>query len=472
MKLVFSSIPRLYNDTYADSVEDFELVYNPLSEKGLVVLNKEASFLFSQVDNQKTLGDILKLAKREDPEVTFADIRWIFKDFLTSEIIYFNKPKSKTKLFSKRPKHLGVWLHITNQCNLCCTYCYVWKTPDKMSNEIAKKSVKKIIKSAKKHGLEKITFKFSGGEPLLELATVLELVSLARKLAQKVKIKTDFVVLTNGVLLSKKIANILKKEKIRVAVSLDGLEKYHDAQRIFPNGKGSFKFVEKGIKNLQKAKVPFNVSVTITSKNVENIPELTKYLLEHNIPFAFNFYRENPYVKEKLEGNDKKLVEYLKRAYQIIYKNPPRYSLVNGLLDRVVFKRPHLYTCGMGNSYIVVRQDGKIVSCQMTLEKPIGSIEDEDLIKTMREGNFVRPKSLTVEGKTPCKNCQWKYICCGGCPLLTFEQKGRHDVNSPYCAAYKALIPEALKVEAKRLIKYGSQVTKDQEQDVKSPFVL
>lgn len=472
MRITSTSTPRLYKGTYTDSVEDFLLVYNPLSEKGLVVLNKEASFLFSQIDNKKNLGDILALAKKEDSKVTLADVRRIFKDFLASEIIYINGPRSKTKLFSKKPKHLGVWLHITNQCNLRCTYCYVWKTPDKMNADIAKRSVRKIVRSAKKHGFEKITFKFSGGECLLELPIVLDLVSLARKLAQRAKIETDFVVLTNGVLLSQKVANILKKEKIRAAVSLDGLKKYHDAQRIFPSGKGSFKFVERGIKNLQKAKVLFNVSVTITSKNVENIPDLTKYLLENNIPFAFNFYRENPYAEEKLEGDDKKLVESLKKAYKIIYENPPRYSLVNGLLDRVVFKRPHLYTCGMGNSYIVVRQDGKLVSCQMTLEKPIGSIGDKDLVKTMKEGNFVRPKNLTVEGKIPCKDCQWKYICCGGCPLLTFEQKGKYSVSSPYCAVYKALIPEALRIEAKRLVKYGSQATKDREQDVESPFVL
>ena len=456
------SIPRLYENTYSDSVEDFLLVYNPISEKGISVLNKEATFLFKQIDNKKTISNIFSDAKRIDPDIELSDIVKVFKDFLSSEIIYFDSPKSKTKLFAKRPKRLGVWLHITNQCNLRCTYCYVWKSQNKMSEETAKKSIKKIITDAQKHGFRKITIKFSGGECLLEFPLVLDLVNLGRKFAKQAKIEIDFVVLTNGVLLTEEVAKKLKEANIRAAVYLDGLEKYNDLQRIFPSGLGSFKYVEKGINNLQKAKVPFNVSITITSKNIENIPDLTKYLLERHIPFAFNFYRENPFVKEELEGDDKKLVEYLKKAYKIIYENPPRYSLINGLLDRVTFKRPHLYTCGMGNSYIVVRHDGKIVSCQMTLEKPIGTIEDKDLIKTMNDGNFIRPKNLTVEGKSPCNACQWKYICCGGCPLLTFEQKGKYSVNSPYCSVYKALIPEALKIEAKRLIKYGARVDKQE----------
>ena len=450
-----SRIPHKYKNTYTDYVENFLLVYNPISDKGIAVLNKEAGFLFNLIDGKITINGILLLAKQKDPNVKLSDIENIFKDFVSSEIVYFNSPKNKEELFLKKPTHLGVLLHITNQCNLRCTYCYVYKSSDSMDNNLSEKALNKIINNAIQHGFKKITIKFSGGECLIKLHQVLDLVHLGRKLAKETNIEIEFVVLTNGVLLTEKIASTLKEENIRVAVSLDGMAKYHNAQRIFANGLGSFKFVEKGIFNLIKTKVPFNVSVTITSKNVENIPQLTKYLLERKIPFAFNFFRENPNVKEELEGDDKKLVKYLKKAYRIIYENPPQYSLINGLLDRVSFKRPHRWACGMGHNYIVARHDGKMVSCQMTLEKPIGSIDDNDLIKTMENGNFVEPKKLTVEDKNPCNTCQWKYICCGGCPLLTYEQRGKYTISSPYCAVYKKLIPEVLRIEAKRLIKYG-----------------
>ncbi len=456
MQIISSSIPHLYPQTYTDSVATNLLVYNPISEKGLAVLNREAQFLFHLVDGKRTIKEIYHEALKQDHQVKITDINNIFQSFYASEIIHFRNPKNKLKMFTKKPKHLGVWLHITNQCNLRCKYCYVWKTGEKMKEEIGAKAIGKILRDAKKHGFTKISLKFSGGECLLEFDHVLELLKLARKLAHKNNIEISPAVLTNGILISDEIAATLKKENIRAAVSLDGLGKYN-ANRIFPNCKSSFKFVERGIDLLLKYKVAFNVSVTVTRQNVENLPELTKYFLKKNIPFCFNFYRENPFVKEELYGDDKKLVEALKKSFQIIGENPPQYSLINGLLDRVTFKRPHLLTCGMGNSYIVVRHDGTLHSCQMTLEKPIGTIDDPDLVETMRKGNFVRPKGLNVEGKTPCKNCQWKYICCGGCPLLTNEQKNKYDTNSPYCTVYKALIPEALKVEAKRLIKYGKK---------------
>lgn len=451
-----NSIPNKYQETYIDEVGGFFLIYNPFSEKGLTVLNSEASFLYSLIDGKRTLDDILTLVKKRDKTATFNNIGTIIDDFISSEIVYFDKPKSKSFLFTTKPTHLGIWFHITNQCNLRCTYCYVYKTPDKMSSEIAKKAVDQIIYSAHKHGFKNITFKFAGGEPLLEFKQVLDTVNYARTLAFKKNIKIDFVIITNGVLLSDKICQTLKGNKLRLAISIDGLGKYHDKTRIFTNGLGTFKYVEKGIDNALKYKIPFNVSITISSKNIENIPELTSYLLKKKIPFAFNFYRENPNVKEELEGDDKKLVKYFKKAYSIISKSLPRDRIINGLLDRVTFTKPHLYTCGMGQNYIVVRHDGKLLSCQMIQNKAIGSIDDEDLIQTMLKGNFIRPKGLTVENKTPCKDCQWKYICCGGCPLLTNDQKGRYDTNSPYCLVYKELIPEVLKIEAERLIKYSN----------------
>lgn len=465
MKLFSTSIPHVYEDTYTGKVEGFLYIFNPLSEKGVAVLNKEAAYVFLLIDNKRKLGEILKLAQKKDTKIKLSHIIRIFKDFINSDIIYFDNPKTYKDVLNKKPRHLDVWLHITNQCNLRCTYCYVYKTQAKMTEEVANKAIYKIFTSAQKHGFKIITFKFSGGESLLEFPFVLRLVNKARKLGKKYNIQLDFCCLTNGVLLTEETAKLLKANNIRAAISIDGLEKYHNKTRIFPSGEGTFRYVVKGLENLLKADVPFNVMITISLNNIEGIPELTKILLSRNIPFTFNFYRENPFVSEEIEGDDRKLVKYLKKAYTYIYDNPPRYTLVNGLLDRVNFQKPHLFPCGMGNSYVVVRHDGKMTSCQMTLENPIGSINGEDLIKTMQNGNFVKPNNLTVQGKIPCKICQWKYICCGGCPLLTYRQKGRYDTNSPYCEVYKALIPEVLKIEAKRIIKYGDFIQNKSEEE-------
>lgn len=100
--------------------------------------------MFSLVDGKKTLAEILTLAQKKDKTTSLEDIKSLFKNFVFAEIVYLGEPKSKTPLLKKKPTHLSVWFHITNQYNLRCTYCYVSKTSDKMSDETVCKAIKKF----------------------------------------------------------------------------------------------------------------------------------------------------------------------------------------------------------------------------------------------------------------------------------------------------------------------------------------
>ena len=53
-----------------------------------------------------------------------------------------------------------------------------------------------------------------------------------------------------------------------------------------------------------------------------------------------------------------------------------------------------------------------------------------------------------------CRDCEWKYWCAGGCPLTTYRATGRYDVKSPNCNIYKAIYPQAMRLEGLRLLKY------------------
>jgi len=448
--------PKLYENIYTTEVGNYLLFFNSAFGK-LAILGKEAQLFYQLINGQRKIQDIFELVKAEGQNMNFPEVIQIFEKLLKSGIIYFGK-KNKIKPLSPSfiPKNLNVRILITSQCNLRCAYCYLYKKiPQElreMSDEILQKTIAQVIKNAKEHGFEKITIKFSGGEPLLQFKKILNCLRKTRKLVKGKNLEINFGILTNGTLVTEKIAKVLKEKNILTTVSLDGLPEYHDAQRVFPDGSGSFKYVERGLKNLQEIQAPFDISVTITSKNMENLPDFTKYLLDYRSPFTFSFYRKTPFANQELEINSKKLIYYLEQAYQIIYNNPPSYKLIDRLLDRVNPERPRLYSCGVGRNFLIVRPDGKIVSCPMTFETPIGSVEDKDLTKVIKRGDFT--KGVSVEERNLCRRCQWKYICGGGCPFLALKQKGDYKDSSPYCEVYKALIPEILKIEAKRLICY------------------
>jgi uncharacterized protein len=49
--------------------------------------------------------------------------------------------------------------------------------------------------------------------------------------------------------------------------------------------------------------------------------------------------------------------------------------------------------------------------------------------------------------------------CAGGCAVATFRATGRFDVRLPNCNIYKTIYPEALLLEAKRVLKYAAPST-------------
>jgi uncharacterized protein len=155
------------------------------------------------------------------------------------------------------------------------------------------------------------------------------------------------------------------------------------------------------------------------------------------------------------------LIKTFKRMYKEISLNPPNFSILNHI-DKISFNSPTVRICSAGSNYIGVRQDGKLASCQMTMDRVIGSISDKDLLETVRKGSFIKPASMTVEDRAACRKCLWKYACGGGCPFFVYQSYGRYDAKSPYCDVYRALIPEIFRIEAKRIIGNFSKSACDQ----------
>lgn len=64
----------------------------------------------------------------------------------------------------------GIWLHINNDCNLACSYCFVTdKSHTAMSTETINKTASVIANTARMHDIKQISLKFAGGEPTLVL---------------------------------------------------------------------------------------------------------------------------------------------------------------------------------------------------------------------------------------------------------------------------------------------------------------
>lgn len=352
------------------------------------------------------------------------------------------------------PTTLNAWLHVTNACNLNCTYCYVARSDEAMAPEVGHQAVDAVLRSAVGHGFSGVRLKYAGGEPSLNFSLVTGLHTYARARAEELGLMLEGVILSNGVELSDRLLRVLLAQNIGLAVSLDGLDERHNAQRPRIDGSGTAGSVQRTLERARALGLLPDVTVTVTDCNLDTLPETVAWLLEHDLPFALNFYREHRCSADRRELtlHDGRLVDGMRRAFAVIEANLPAYSLLNCLLDRVQMAGPHHYPCAAAHNYLVIDHHGRVAQCQMAMDRPVSTIWAEDPLASVQNtpGGI---SGLSVEAKEGCMTCEWRYWCAGGCPLQTYRAAGRYDTRAPLCAVYRALMPDLLRLEGLRLLK-------------------
>jgi len=247
----------------------------------------------------------------------------------------------------------------------------------------------------------------------------------------------------------------LKSGNIRVMISLDGLDQQHDAQRPFVNGKPSFHLVEQTIMRLIDQDHAPHLSITITNRNVSGIAGAVRFALERNLTFSLNFFRDNDCATSfpDLQYEEQEMVSGLLGAFGVIEEFIPPWSVLGSILDRGQLLRPQQRSCGVGQDYVVIDQRGQVAKCHMEIERTLGDIFHDDPLQLVRQDRS-SALNLTSAEKEGCRDCTWRYWCTGGCTVATFRATGRYDIKSPNCNIYKAIYPQALRLEGLRLLKY------------------
>jgi len=147
----------------------------------------------------------------------------------------------------------------TQRCNLRCIGCYAAscaETAATVPYDYADRVVGEV------HDLFGSRFvTISGGEPFMYRSQGRTLADIFRKYNDMF-----FLVYTNGTLIDDRTAGELASlGNVTPAISVEGFEAQTDQRR----GPGTFKKILKAMERLRQVGVPFGISVTATSKNVE-----------------------------------------------------------------------------------------------------------------------------------------------------------------------------------------------------------
>jgi radical SAM family uncharacterized protein len=255
---------------------------------------------------------------------------------------------------------------LTYNCNLRCKMCPFWKRPSKDSSIEREKAILRQIYDS---GVCAIAFE--GGEPLLR-KDLAEILAFSRSLP----LHTSLV--TNGTLLESRIDEIAPYINGTVYVSLDGLEKTHDAIR---GASGCFRKAVKGIMACRE-KVPVTINTTIMAENLSEIEDLVKLANELDTGISVAVAHDYCNAKASAPAGHEireiagKLAEMKKKGYPII----------NSLSYFKVFAKEKNWTCKPWASVNVSPEGNLVLPCYVRNEYASSVSVFETGIKTAISG--------------------------------------------------------------------------------------
>lgn len=350
-------------------------------------------------------------------------------------------------------------LHIAHDCNLRCEYCFAAKGDfgqgrKLMTYEIGKKAIDFLIeKSKNRHNLE---LDFFGGEPLMNMKVVKQIVEYARA-QEKIHNKNfRFTITTNGLLLNDDYIDFINKEMSNVVLSIDGRRDINDKLRVRADGTGSYDAIMPKYKKLVEKRGYDNYYVrgTFTRYNYD-FAEDVKHLYEEgfdqisvepvvsdpNLPYAIT-EEDLPRVFQEYEKLAKWLIDLRKNGKHINFFH----FMID--LDQGPCAIKRLRGCGCGNEYVAVTPEGDIYPCHQFVGMDgmkMGSLLDDTLNIQMKD-NFA---SANVYGKPECKKCWAKFYCSGGCNANNKQYRG--DILKPHtlsCELEKKRLECAIMIKA------------------------
>lgn len=366
-------------------------------------------------------------------------------------------------------------------CNLRCHYCYYLDKAEiyggrepRMSLEMLEHFVKEYIRA---NDVQDVYFNWHGGEPLLMgLDFYRKAVELQKKYADGKTVHNTLQ--TNGTLLTREWAEFFCDNRFLIGVSLDGPKNVHDMYRNGKAGASTFDRVIKGMAELYRARVDYNVMATVNKQSEGRGLEIYQLLKSVGTRFI-QFMPVVEHVKNGLivspDTSGARLApwsvtavgfgKFLCDIFDYWIRHDVGKVFVNqfdAALACWCGVQPGLCamaeTCG-GNS--VIEHNGDLYPCDHFVynDYKIGNVLQTDLRTLMNSSKQVKfgiDKRSGLPQK--CFRCRWFFACHGECPKHRFNttDKGETGLNA-LCEGYEMFFShiEPYMEEMKKLLMSG-----------------
>lgn len=424
--------------------DQHSFVVNCAYPNSLRILNRAQHEIVTGIDNQTSIenfGD--KLGSKPDEIGAFLQM------LAQTEIVRFGHSfRSPQK--PPHPTVLNFWIHTTNRCNLSCSYCYIatLNTTSGMSERTRQQLLMKMVETVQKRHITSIKLRLAGGEPLSQFKAWKAFIPQARQTLQELGCQLDCSFITNLTILTEEMIAFSKEYQIDYGVSLDGVGADHDQSRRFKSGVGSFTLVDRHLRTLLAHQIPVSTNTVVTNSNLAGLLELTRYLIDLDIPFRYSIVKG-----ETIDAN--LLDQHLSGAYALMrdaigqgWRFSQRHQFCDLKPSDLGFQ-----TCASGFSGGAIHVDGRFHYCHVHFgdeTKVSYSLFDPDLdLVDMIEQGSHEEDNRSLD----CQSCRYRSVCTSGCPVYRVNGK------DPQCSLYHRFIPLIYELQARERLKLLQEYT-------------
>ncbi len=340
-------------------------------------------------------------------------------------------------------------LGVTEQCNLRCKYCAFSgiygedrrvHSGKLMTFDIAKKAIDYTM--ARSINRDEYHLSFYGGEPLICLDLIKKCIKYIKN--EYLGKRLEFSITTNGTLLTEKTVDYLVEHKVRLYISIDGPEEYHDEYRRYVNDQGSFKHIKENVLMI-KAKYPEyyreRVHFGLTLSPFRDLDRIETFLVEDEmfskkslvrISTVNDDYEQDIFEHKRTEQairaskiankfvNLRYLVSKTRGDDDYLHKTRVAETFCNSVnvTERRKVNASHRILpsgpCTPGDK-LFVSTDGNYMICEKANEAGILTLGNvEEGFDLERAQNILREYFKLSEKE--CLNC-WAYLNCSICPI-------------------------------------------------------